>query len=105
MAASNPIKYDGNGGNEQKIFIKDAIVGWKALLSHPSRHVSIGFTQFDYLETLGAKVGGQVRRLLDNYVDKWDYNNLAHINNAVAVDREIARKIRRNFYKGKIVMI
>ena len=56
MAAVNLFKYDGNGGNEQRVFIRDAKVGWKAIMSDPHKHVTIGFTQFDYLETLGAKL-------------------------------------------------
>ena len=46
MAAAQPNKYDGNGGNEQRVFIKDAKVGWKAIVSDPTRHVSIGFRNF-----------------------------------------------------------
>ena len=80
MTTVTATKYDGNGGNEQRIFIKDAKVGWKAVLSDPSRHVSVGFTQFDYLESLGTKLAGQARRLLDNFVDKWDHANLTHAN-------------------------
>ena len=103
MAAAHPSKYDGNGGNERRVFIKDAKVGWKALVADPTRHVSIGFTHFDYLETLGTKLASQARRLLDNYVEKWDCTNVAHVNNPAAVDKEIARKIWRNYYKDKVV--
>ena len=73
-------KYDGNGGNEQRIFIKDAKIGWKAIIADATKHVSVGFTQFDYWETLGAKLGGQARRVLDNYVEKWDCTNEGHVN-------------------------
>ena len=103
MAAAQPNKYEGNGGNEQRVLIKEAKVGWKAVVADPTRQVSIGFTQFDYLETLGAKLAGQARRLLDNYVDKWDCTNVAHVNNPTAVDREIARQIWRNYYKEKAI--
>ena len=49
------------------MFIKDSKIGWKAILAYPNRHLSNGVTQYDYIETLGAKLGNQARRVLDNY--------------------------------------
>ena len=63
-------KCDGNGCNEQRVFIKDARIGWKAIIADAHKHISIGFTLYDYLETLGAKLGGQARRVLGNFVDR-----------------------------------
>ena len=72
-------------------------------MSYPHKHVTIGFTQFDYLETLGAKVTGQARRLLDNYVDKWDCTNIHHVNHTAAVEREIERSIWREYFKLRAI--
>ena len=60
--------YDGNDGNEQQVFIKDAQIRWKAIIANANLHLSIGFTQYDYNETWGAKLGDQARRVLDNYM-------------------------------------
>ena len=34
------MKYTGDGGNAQRVFIKDAQVGWKNLLNDPNKHLS-----------------------------------------------------------------
>ena len=96
-------KYDGNGGNEQRVFIKDARIGWKAIMADPNRHLSVGFTQYDYLETLGGRLGGQARRVLDNYVDKWDCTKEDHVNYEEAVTREVDRAHWRRYYKRQAV--
>ena len=70
MATVIEVEYDGNGGNEQRVFMKDARIGWKAVMADPNKHLSIGSSQYDYLETLGARLDGQAVRVLDNYVDK-----------------------------------
>ena len=46
------LKYTGDGGNAQRVFIKDAQVGWKNLLNDPNKHLSNGISQYEYLETL-----------------------------------------------------
>lgn len=48
-------KYNGDGGNGQRIFIEDSRIGWKAILADPYRHLSDGVTQYDYVEALGQK--------------------------------------------------
>ena len=68
-------KYTGDGGNEQRIFIKDARIGWRQVLNDAKLHLSNGITQYEYLETLGPRLGGRARRLLDNFIDKWDYHD------------------------------
>ena len=44
-------------------------------------------------------VGGQARRVLDNYVDKWDCTKEDHVNYEEAVTREVDRTHRRRYYK------
>ena len=44
--------YTGDGGNAQRIFIKDAQVGWRAILNDPQRHLGGGVAQYDYMDTL-----------------------------------------------------
>ena len=59
--------------------------------------------QYEYLESLGPKLGGQARRLLDNYIEKWDYCNIGNLCYEEAVTREASRSKWRNFYKAKSV--
>ena len=102
----NPVrekKYTGDGGNEHRIFIKDARIGWRLVLSDPSKHLSNGITQYEYLESLGPRLGGETRRLLDNYVDRWDYRNEDNLNCRAATQREVLRAQWRVYYKAKAV--
>ena len=62
-----------------------------------------GISQYEYLESLGPKLGGQARRLMDNYIDKWDYRDIGTISYEEAVRREASRSKWRNFYKAKSV--
>ena len=64
-------KYTGDGGNAHRI-IKDAQVGQKAILNDPNRHLGGGVAQYDYMESLLNRLGGQARRLLDNFLEKWN---------------------------------
>ena len=96
-------KYIGDGSNEQRIFIKDARIGWRSLLSDPMKQLGNGIAQYEYLESLGPKLGGQASRLLDNYIDKWDYRDIGNLFYEEAVTREASRTKWRNFYKAKSV--
>ena len=42
------MKYTGDGGNAQRIFILDAQVGWKALVKDATQHLGGGTSQYDY---------------------------------------------------------
>ena len=70
MNTISEMKYSGDGGNAQRIFIKDAQVGWKEILNDPQRHLG-GVAQYDYMESPCNRLSGQARRLLDNFLDKW----------------------------------
>ena len=48
-------------------------------------------------------MGGQARRLLDNYVDRWDYRNEENIHYRAATQRKVVRAQWRVFYKAKAV--
>ena len=52
-----------DGSNKQRTFIKDAKIGWKAIVNDPYRHLQNGVTQYDCVETLVMKLGGQARRI------------------------------------------
>ena len=84
-------KYTRDGSNEQRIFIKDARIGWRSLLSDPKKQLGHGISKYEYLESLGPKLGGQARRLLDNYIDKWDYRDIGNLCYEDAVTREASR--------------
>ena len=96
-------KYTGDGSNEHRIFVKDARIGWRTLLSEPMKQLGNGISQYEYLESLGPKLGGQARRLLDNYVDKWDHRDIGNLFYEDAVTREASRSKWRNYYKAKSV--
>ena len=96
-------KYTGDGGNAQRIFIKDAHVGWKNILDDLNRHLSNGASQYAYLESLLNPLGGQARRLLDIYLNKWDWLNEDNVYYEEATTREPARAVWRAYYKAKAV--
>ena len=96
-------KYTGDGSNEQRIFIKDARIGWRSLLSDPKKQLGNGIAEYEYLESLGPKLGGQARRLLDNCIDKWDNRDIGNLCYKEAITREASRSKWRNFYKAKSV--
>ena len=97
-------KYTGDGGVAQRNFIKDAQVGWKAIVNDPQKHLGGGVSQYDYMESLLNRLGGQARRVLSNNVlDQWDYkkDNNPNILNARA--REEDRKVWKTFRMDKAV--
>ena len=54
-------KYTGDGGGAQCNFIKDAQVGWKAIVKRsidPQKHLGGGISQYDYMESLLNRLGG-----------------------------------------------
>ena len=66
-------KYIGDGGNEKRVLIKDAKIGWEVVVVNPNRHLANGVTQYDYAKTLRMKLGDQARLVLDNFSDKWGH--------------------------------
>lgn len=101
MTAIVDKKYTSDGSNEQRIFIKDARIGWRSLLNDPMKELGHGIALYEYLKSLGPKLGGQARRLLDNSVDRWDYRNEANLYYEEAVTREASTAKWRKFYKAK----
>ena len=97
-------KFSGDGGNEQRVLIKDSIIGWKVIMADPNGHLSDGVIQYDYVETLGQKLGGQVKRVLDNYLDKWDHINKDNRDFEDAVicelDASWGSKVRQNMWRS-----
>ena len=93
------MKYTGDGGNAQRIFILDAQVGWKALVKDATQHLGGGISKYDYMEGLPNRLGGQARRLLEKYLYRWNWleDNNPNILNAAA--RESDRQIWRIFYQ------
>ena len=73
MTTSSEKLSSRDGGNAQRIFIKDAQVGWRAILNDPQRHLGGGVAQYDYMDTLYHLLSGQARRLLDLFMDKWSW--------------------------------
>ena len=92
------MKYTGDGGNVQRIFILDAQVGWKALVKDATHHLGGGISKYGYMEGLLSRLGGQARRLLEKYMYRcnWQKDDNPNILNAIA--READRQIWRIFY-------
>ena len=74
-----------------------------AVLAYPNRHTFNGVTQYDYLETVGAKLGGQAKRLLDNFVDRRDNTKEGNPCHEDVVTREVSRAIWITYYKRKAI--
>lgn len=67
--------YAGGGGNKQRFFMTDARLRWTVVLADPNCNLAHGVTQYDYLEDLKMKLGGQARCILDNFLDKSGHTN------------------------------
>ena len=66
MSMSAMVIYTSEGGgNQQKIFLQDTEVGWKKMLGDTNLHLSEGRTQYEYMEFVLEKMGGQGRKCLD----------------------------------------
>ena len=87
-----------DGGNAQRIFILDAQVGWKAIPKDPSKHLGGGIAQYDYMETLLNRLGGQARRLLEKYLFWWNWQKDDNPNILNAIAKEGDRQIWRTFH-------
>lgn len=46
---------------------------------------------------MGSKLTDQSRRVLENYLDRWDHTNLQNPHHAAATTREVARNVWRIF--------
>ena len=103
MNTISEMKYSGDGGNAQRIFIKDAQVGWKAILNDPQRHLGGGEAQYDYRESLYNRVSGQARRLLDNSLDKWNWTKDDNPYILEAIAKEEDRAIWSDYYMERAV--
>ena len=80
--------YDGNGRVDHRIFVKNALVGWKNVKRDAQRLDPFGVTQFGYLSDLGKKLSGEARQVLDNYLEKWEFEISENSNQQDAMDRE-----------------
>lgn len=95
-------KYNGDGGNEQRVSIKDSTIGWKAILDDPNRHLSNGVTQYDYVDKIWV-VRPDVT--WNNYLNKWDHTNEDNLDFEDAVSREASREMWRSFYKRNFFFV
>ena len=98
MNTNSEKKYSGDDGSAQRIFIKDAQVGWKAILNDPQRHLGGGVAQYDYMESLYKLLSGHARRLLDLFLDKWSWTKDDNPYILEAIAREEDRAVWRNYY-------
>lgn len=60
----------------------------------------MGVTQFEYLSDVGNQLTREARRVLDNYLDKWDFDNMENPSYEEAFKREIDRDVWRTWYKA-----
>ena len=52
----------------------------------------MGVTQFDNLSDLWTKLTNEARQALDNFLDKWDFENAANPHYEEAIRREADRE-------------
>ena len=62
-----------------------------------------GLTQYSYLEDLGMKLGGQARRVLYSFLDKWDHTNEDNPDYEDAITGEASRDVWRAFCERKVI--
>ena len=67
------LPYNGNSGLDQRSFIKNTEIGLKHLKRDASKHTSEGVSHYEFLEDLGVKVEGEARKVLDQYLDRWNW--------------------------------
>lgn len=72
-------------------------------MNDPHKHMGDGISQYEYLESLLPRLGGQARRLLDNFIDKWSWRKDDNPFNLEATAREADRALWRTFYMEKAV--
>ena len=89
-----------DGGNNQKIFLKDTEVFWKRVLGNAHLHESGGQTQYEYFEFVLEKVDGDGRKCLDDWLTEWNWQLQPYENPNLdaAIKREADRAVwRRGF--------
>ena len=99
------MQYAGDGGNDQKIFLKDTEIGWKKILHNASLHVSGGRSQYEYQELVLEKLTGQGRKCMKNHLIRWNrkLTEEENPNLEAAIAREAERAVWRVFYHDKTV--
>ena len=60
-------------GKAQKTFFHAARRGWTDLKLNTIRHLTRGVTEYEYVQTLSDLLDSQAARLLEDWVDAWDY--------------------------------
>ena len=73
-------------------------------MNDPQRHLGGGVAQYDYMDTLYHLLGGQARRLLDLFMDKWSWTKDDNTYILEAIAREEDRAVWRNYYMEKAVL-
>ena len=53
-----------------------------------------GVTQYNSLESQGRKLGGQARRVLDNFLDMWDHTDEENLDYEEATTRGNQRRVK-----------
>ena len=101
MSASTQM-YVIDGGNNQKIFLKDTEVGWKRVMGNSDLHLAGGQTMYEYLEKFVLeRVDGEGRKCLDDWLTKWNWKLQPHENPNLdaAIKREEDRSVWRVYYE------
>ena len=102
---SAQLLYRIDGGNSQKIFLKDTEVGWKRVLGNPDLHRHGGQTKYEYLEFVLERMEGDGRKCLDNWLTSWNWKltEEENPNLEAAIEREIDRALWRVYYEERAV--
>ena len=90
--------YDGNSGAEQRTFNRDAQIGWRDIRRESQEHLIEGVSQYEYQERVGSKLTGEAKKVLNSFLNKWQWTNRKNPNLEKATEREGAHALWRKFY-------
>lgn len=69
-------------------------------MKEANHHVTIGCSQYEFLEEQAGKVDGEASRCLEAYLKMWNWKDQSNPNAEVAVRREADRQIWREYYSN-----
>ena len=68
-----------------------------------AKHLSIGIAQYEDLESLGPRLGGQARRY--SVISSNDYRDEVNTRHEEAITRKAKRAMWSTFYKTKAILL
>ena len=69
-------RYSGGGGTAQKMFKLDVTMCYERMINDAQIHLLSGFGEMECIKQLGPRMGGEVRGVQVQFVEKYDHKNL-----------------------------